>query len=156
MPSRRRLLAAVGGATAAGLAGCSGSESGGGDTRDCQTTAVNRGDGDVLDGAVRATVDDDGARLVVPLAAEDVRETDTEVLELYDAADELAYAIPVSADDTGVMAEKDGVDDGRLLYEQSLGPRPVHGRYRVVAVTVADEPADFLTVEFNCFSDVNG
>ena len=105
---------------------------------------------------MRATTDDDGVRLVVPLVAEDVRETDTEVLELYDAADELAYAIPVSADDTGVMAEKDGVDDGRLLYEQSLGPRPGYGRYRVVAVTVADEPVDFLTVEFNCFSDVDG
>ena len=156
MPSRRRLLAAVGGATAAGLAGCSGSESGESDTRDCQTTAVNRGDGDVLDGAVRATTDDNGVRLVVPLAAEDVRETDTEVLKLYDAADELAYAIPVSVDDTGVMAEKDGVDDGQLLYEQSLGPRPAHGRYRVVAVTAADEPADSLTVEFNCFSDVDG
>ncbi|PSQ32619.1 hypothetical protein BRD11_06550, partial [Halobacteriales archaeon SW_12_69_24] len=67
MLSRRKLLAVTGSATVAGIAGCSGSESGGGGTRDCQTTAVNRGDGTVLDGAVRATTDDDSVRLVVPL-----------------------------------------------------------------------------------------
>ena len=156
MLSRRKLLAVTGSATVAGVAGCSGSESGGGGTRDCQTTAVDRGDGDVLDGAVRATADDGGVLFVVPLEVEAVRNTDTEALELYDAANELAYRIPVSPDDADVMANKDGLSEGRLRYEQSLGPRPAHGEYRIVAVTAADEAVDSLTVEFNCFSDVDG
>ena len=75
---------------------------------------------------------------------------------MYDAADELAYTIPVSPDDADVMANKTGVDEGQLRYEQSLGPRPSHDRYRVVAVTPAGDPVGSVTVEFNCFSDVDG
>lgn len=53
------------------------------------------------------------------------------------------------------MANKGGVNEGQLLYEQFLGHRPWNGRYRVVAVNTAGEPVDFVTVEFNCFPDVS-
>lgn len=157
MPSRRQLLAGITGAAVAGMAGCNSAEdSGGSDTLDCKTNALERGDGDVLDTAVSGAVEDDTVRLVVPLSVEDVRESDVDTLEVYDAADELAYTIPVSPDDADVMANKTGVDEGQLRYEQSLGPRPSHGRYRVVAVTPAGDPVDSITVELNCFADVDG
>ncbi|PSQ10661.1 hypothetical protein BRC99_07025 [Halobacteriales archaeon QS_7_69_60] len=89
-------------------------------------------------------------------SVEGVRESDVDTLEVYDAADELAYTIPVSSDDADVMANKTGVDEGQLRYEQSLGPRPSHGRYRVGAVTPAGDPVGPVTVEFNCFSNADG
>lgn len=155
MPSRRRLLAAAGSAAVAGMAGCSGSETGGSDTVDCHTHALDHGEGDVLDNGARGTVEDGTVRLAVPLSVDDVRETGVDRLEVYDAADALAYTIPVSADDAGLMANKVGVNEGQLLYEQSLGRRPFHGHYRVVAVNGTGERVDFVTVEFNCFPDVS-
>ncbi|MDF9748261.1 hypothetical protein [Natrinema salsiterrestre] len=154
MPSRRRLLATVGSAAITGLAGCSGSESGGSDTVDCQTSASDHGDGDILNTGARGIVEDGDVRLTVPLSVEDVRESDIDRLEVYDSADTLTYTIPVSADDAELMANKGGVNEGQLLYEQSLGHRPFHGRYRVVAVNTGGEAVDFVTVELNCFPDV--
>ena len=50
------------------MAGCNGAEdSGGSDTLDCKTSALERGDGDVPDTGVSGTVEDDTVRLVVPL-----------------------------------------------------------------------------------------
>ncbi|MFD1570908.1 hypothetical protein [Halorubrum laminariae] len=155
MPSRRQLLATVSAATVAGLAGCSGSESGGSDTVDCHTSAVEHGEGDVLDGGAQGTVESGTVRLAVPLSVDDVEETGIDALEVYDAADELAHVIPVSPADAGVMANKVGVAEGKLLYEQSLGDRPLHGRYRIVAVTESGSTVDSVSVEFNCFTDVS-
>ncbi|WP_132057595.1 hypothetical protein [Halorussus amylolyticus] len=154
MPSRRRVLSLLGSATAVGLAGCSGSDSGRSDTISCHTSAIEHGDGDFLDGGAMATVEDDDVRFAVPLSVDDVREQNVNALELYDAAGKLAHVIPVSAGDADVMANKDGVSDGKLRYEQYLGERPLHGRYRVVAVDESDETVDSITVEFNCFPDV--
>jgi hypothetical protein len=137
------------------MAGCSGSASGGSDTIACHTSALAHGDGDVLDNGARGTVEDGNVRLAVPLSVDNVQENDVDRLEVYDAADALAYTIPVSADDARVMANKVGVNEGQLLYEQSLGHRPFHGRYRVVALNTSGETVDFVTVEFNCFSDVS-
>jgi len=155
MPSRRALLATVGSAAGVGMAGCSGSASGGSDTIDCQTSALDHGEGDVLDTGASGTVEDGDVRLAVPLSVGDVRENDLDRIEVYDATDALAHVIPVSADDAGLMANKAGVNEGQLRYEQSLGRRPFHGRYRVVAVNTAGEAVDSVTVEFNCFSDVS-
>jgi len=99
MPSRRRVLAAVGSVAVAGMAGCSGSASGGSDTIACHTSALAHGDGDVLDNGARGTVEDGNVRLAVPLSVDNVQENDVDRLEVYDAADALAYTIPVSADD---------------------------------------------------------
>jgi len=137
------------------MAGCSGSASGGSDTIACHTSALAHGDGDVLDNGARGTVEDGNVRLAVPLSVDNVQENDVDRLEVYDVADALAYTIPVSADDARVMANKVGVNEGQLLYEQSLGHRPFHGRYRVVALNTSGETVDFVTVEFNCFSDVS-
>lgn len=155
MPSRRALIATVGSAAVVGIAGCSGSNSGGSDTVDCQTSALDHGDGDVLDTGASGSVEDGDVRLVVPLSVDDVQENDLDRLKVYDAADTLSYTIPVSADDAGLMANKVGVNEGQLRYEQSLGHRPFHGQYRVVAVNTAGETVDFVTVEFNCFSDIS-
>ncbi|WP_254522313.1 hypothetical protein [Natrinema caseinilyticum] len=154
MSSRRGLLATVGSVAVAGMAGCGGSATGGSDTVDCHTSAFAHGDGDALDNGARGTVEDGDVRLAVPLSVDDVRENDIDSLEVYDAADALAYTIPVSAEDAGLMANKAGVNEGQLLYEQSLGHRPFHGRYRVVAVNTAGETVDSVTIEFNCFPDV--
>ncbi|WP_255194856.1 hypothetical protein [Halorarius litoreus] len=154
MPSRRQLLTAITTVTAAGLAGCSGSATGGSDTLDCQTLAVEHGDGTVLEHGVMADVVDDDVRLGVPLSVEAVREHDLDRIEVFDATDSLAYTIPVSAGDAAQMANKVGVSEGQLYYEQYLGERPFHGRYRVVAVDADGETADSLVVEFNCFPEV--
>ena len=152
MPSRRQVLAALGGA-AVGLAGCSASESGGSATRDCQTGAVDHGDGDLLDGGASAYIEDDSVRLGVPLSVDRVRETGAERLDLYDAAGELAHAIPVSPRDADRMAEKSRAGRGQLYYEQYLGERPLHGQLRVVAVDSAGNAIDSVTIAFNCFPD---
>ncbi|WP_134672025.1 hypothetical protein [Halorussus marinus] len=155
MPSRRQLLAAVGSATAVGLAGCGGSGSGGSATRDCQTGAVDHGDGDLLDAGAQAFVDGEDVRLGVALAVEDVRTHDVDALELSDADGRLAHFVPVSPGDADVMANKGRAGDGQLYYEQYLGERPLHGRYRIEAVA-GDRTVDSLTIEFNCFADVDG
>lgn len=161
MSSRRGLLAIVGSAAVAGMAGCSGSASSGSntvgsfDTVDCHTSALAHGDGDVLNNGARGTVEDDNVRLAVPLSVDDVRENDIDSLDVYDASGALAYTIPVAAEDAELMANKVGVNEGQLLYEQSLGHRPFHGRYRVVAVNTDGETIDFVTIEFNCFPDGN-
>ena len=154
MPSRRQVLAALGSATAVAFAGCSGSGSGGSATRDCQSPALAHGDGDLLDGGAMAMVEDDDVRFVVPLTVEDVRDQNVDALELYDAAGELAHVIGVSPRDADVMANKGGVSEGQLRYEQYLGKRPLHGQYRVVAVDESGETVDSITIRFNCFPDV--
>lgn len=153
MPSRRAVLAAVGSAAAVGIAGCSGSDSGGSDTVARQTNALDHGDGDVLDNGASGTVEDGVVRLAIPLSVDDVRETDLDRLDVYNAADALAFTIPVSTDDAERMANKSGVNDGQLQYEQSLGHRPFHGRYRIVAVNTAGETVDSVSINLNCFPD---
>lgn len=154
MPSRRQLLTALATVTTASLAGCGGSATGGSDTLDCQTHALEHGDGTVLDRGATADVVDDDVRLGVPLSVDAVREHDLDRVEVFDATDALAYTIPVSDDDAALMANKARVSEGQLYYEQYLGERPFHGQYRVVAVDADGATADSLTVEFNCFPEV--
>lgn len=153
MPSRRRLLTVIGSTAAVGVAGCSGSDSGGPETVDCHSEALAHGDGTVLDGGASATVAGDDVRFAVPLSVDDVREQDVDSLALYDADGNLVHTIPVSADDATRMASKTGVGEGQLRYEQYLGRRPLHGQYRVVAVDASDDAVDSVTVAFNCFPD---
>lgn len=156
MPSRRALLAAAGTTLAAGLAGCSGSGSGDSATRDCQSSALDHGDGDLLDGGVWADTEDDQVRLVVPLSVDDVESSGVARLRVFDADGSLQHVIPVSSDDADVMANKDEVNEGQLLYEQVLGERPQHGQLEVVAVDDAGERVDSIAMEFSCFADVQG
>lgn len=153
--TRRRLLSGLGVAAATSLTGCVGAGGGGSDTVDCQTRALAHGDGDVLDGGAMATTEGGDVRLAVPLSVDRVRNRGVERLLLYDADGDLAHAVPVSADDADVMAEK-SVPEGRLRYEQYLGRRPLHGQYEIVAVNPDGTRLDSVTVEFNCFTDVDG
>ena len=152
--TRRQLLTGIAGVTVTALAGCSGSGSGGSATRDCQTHALAHGDGDVLDAGASATVDGKDVRLTIPLSVDGVRTHDVEALDIYDGADDLMYTIPVSADDADVMANKVGVNQGQLLYEQYLGHRPFHGQYQIVARDSTQSTIDSVTIEFNCFAEV--
>lgn len=163
MPSRRQVLSTLVTAQSVGFAGCSGfdsdrfvsgSSSGGTGTIDCHSRALSHGDGDVLDSGARATVEDDDVRLVVPLSVETVKEQSVDRLTIYDAAGEVASVVPVSPEDADVMANKSGVGNGTLRYEQYLGHRPLHGQYKIVAVNRAGTQVDSLTIEFNCFADV--
>lgn len=153
MPSRRQVVVAIGTGSVGGIAGCSGSGSGGSATVDCHTHALAHGDGELLDGGASATVEDGDVRLAVPLSVDAVRETGLDSLELYDAAGDLAHVIPVSVSDRERMATKVGVGDGQLRYEQYLGERPYHGRLRVVAVDEGGDRLDSVAVEFNCFPE---
>lgn len=155
MPSRRQLVASLGTALAVGAAGCAGSDSAGSDSTDCRGTAVSHGDGDVLDRGVMPTVDGGDVRLRIPLSVETVEARNVERLAIRDAAGDLAFVIPVSPNDAGVMSNKAGVGDGQLRYEQYLGRRPFHGRYEVSAVDTSGSPVDSITIEFNCFPETN-
>lgn len=155
MPSRRQVLAGFGTAIAVGLAGCAGSGSGGSDTTDCRSRAISHGDGNVLDGGAMARVEDEDVRVAIPLSVETVNSQDVDRLTMYDAAGEVAYVIPVSPNDADLMANKPGVGDGQLRYEQYLGHRPFHGRYEIVAMNRTGAQIDSLTVEFNCFPDIS-
>lgn len=140
---------------AAGVAGCTGgSGSGGESTRDCQSGAVAHGDGDLLDGGAMAVADDGAVVLQVPLSVDRVENTGVERLEVTDANGDLEYVVPVSANDADVMANKRGVSQGQLLYEQHLGARPQHGEFRVAATDGDGATVDTITIEFNCFADV--
>ena len=155
-PSRRQVLVGLGVTAAAGLAGCSGSASRGAASVDCHSAALAHGDGDILDSGVMATVEDDEVRLAIPLSVQTVTNQQVDRLEVFDASGEVAHVIPVSPDDERLMANKSGVGDGQLQYEQYLGQRPFHGQYRVVAVDQTGRERDSLTVEFNCFPEVDG
>ncbi|MFC3959364.1 hypothetical protein [Halovivax cerinus] len=102
-----------------------------------------------------ARVEADDVRLEVPLSVETVRGQGIDRLSVFDANGKLAFEIPVSAADEDVMANKAGVGEGQLLYEQHLGCRPYHGVYTVVATDEDGERLDFVTVEFNCSPDVD-
>lgn len=151
MPSRRRLLAALGGGTLTMLAGCSGSSSS--SSADCTTGARNHGDGDLLDGGAMATTWGDGetVRLHVPLDAAAVEEQGMTALELF-VGDRLDTRIPVSAADEQHMSDEYR-SEGQLRYVQTLGERPLHGEYRLDAVDEDGETLDTVTVSFHCFAE---
>ncbi len=121
---------------------------------DCHSSALEHGEGDVLDGGVMATVEDRDVRLVVPLSVETVRSQNVDRLELVDASGVVAHVIPVSPEDQNVMANKMGVGEGQLQYEQYLAQRPFHGQYRVIALDRSGTELDSITIEFNCFPEL--
>lgn len=155
MPSRRQMLSGLGATVAVGLAGCTGSASGGSDTTDCRVRALQHGDGNVLDGGVMATVEDTDVRLSIPLSVDTVNSQNVDQLKIFAGDRELAHVIPVSPEDESLMANKAGVEDGQLRYEQYLGQRPFHGQYRIVAVDRTGTDLDSITIEFNCFPELN-
>lgn len=153
MPSRRQILLTVSGAALTSLTGCSAFASNESATTDCRATISGTDDGEVLKGGVHATVEGDDVRLAVPLAVETVTAKNVDRLIITDAAGEDTYIVPVSPNDADVMAQKQGVGDDQLLYEQYVGHRPFHGHYTITAQTRQEANIDTITVEFNCFPD---
>lgn len=138
--SRRCVLAALGTA----LAGCSASESS--STPDCTTSALDRGDADAIQQA-SVVPDGEDLHLRVSLTA--------------DAADAGEVDRLLATD--GVGTEFVVPTTGRRTYEQWIGERPRHGRFRVLAlgedefdrdaVGTLGPRLDSLTVEFHCPAD---
>jgi len=158
MPSRRQLLATVGAATAAGLAGCSsGSNSESASVAACPTEVVDNGEADVVN-ALSAGVTDGEAALSVSLSVGGVRDAGVDGVALRDADGDLLTWIPVDPrhverppDATGTPPTPD--DGDRLRYEYDLGEAPQHGRFSAVAVGTDGETLDSVTVDVNCFAE---
>lgn len=150
MRSRRSLLRTAAGSLSLTVAGCSGSNSSNG--IDCTTSAVAHGDGDLL-GGVTAVNDDDTVRLWIPIDVNEARETGLDRVRVLDSTGDLRYEIPVDPGAKDIAPAKQGVSGGVMRYEQTLGPRPQHGRYRVVAVDTEGGELDSLVVDFNCFAE---
>jgi len=159
MPSRRRVLSGLGLGISMGIAGCSilgtsGSDAGGEETRDCQGSALEHGDGDVLDRGVFQTLEDGDVRLEVPLSVETIRNQDLRRVVVYNRDGSIEHVIPVSAGDEDVLSRKARSGNGVISYEQYLGRRPFHAQYRVEVEDAAGTTRDSITIEFNCFADV--
>lgn len=150
--TRRRLLLSIGATAAATLAGCTGGSGTGGSDGgiDCATGAGAHGEGRLLDGGASADVEDGRVRLAVTLDVDTLRESGAGRIEARLPDGDVAFVIPVSPDDAGIAPGAS--EDGQVRYEQTLGPRPFHGRYRLVAVTPRGETVDAVTVEVNCFA----
>ncbi|WP_423744261.1 hypothetical protein V5735_15075 (plasmid) [Haladaptatus sp. SPP-AMP-3] len=130
--SRRTLLASGAGLAVTGLAGCSGANSS--SSADCETTAVVHGDGKILQSV--STVPEDG-RVLLSVSFSNGKQASTDRLRVYDSSGDLEYEIPTGK---------------RRSYLQTIGPRPQHGRLRVVSMKNGEE-TDELVVEFNCWVD---
>lgn len=139
--SRRRVLASGVAALGTALAGCSASESS--STPDCTTSVLAGGDADVIQ-EVMVVPDGEDLHLRIALTA--------------DAADAGEVDRLFATDGVGTELSIPTTD--RRTYEQHLGERPRHGRFRILAVG-EDELAehavggigprlDSMVVEFHC------
>lgn len=144
MPStRRRLLASAGTVAAAGLTGCFGG-SASSSSPDCTAENFDHANPDVLHGVLATAWNGEQVRFVVTLLnGVDVATLD--LISVYDAAGELAFTMPIVAGN--------GPAGTRRRYEQTLGPRPQTGRYRVVVTDADGEVVDEVTTDVSCFSE---
>ncbi|KTG09237.1 hypothetical protein AUR64_15720 [Haloprofundus marisrubri] len=153
--SRRQLLTAAGVAAAATVAGClSGEDSESSSSNDvdaCSTWATNHGDGSLLNQGAHVEVDDENVVLVIPLQRDRIEQSGAAYVEAYRRGrDSSAFAIPVRAEHEPNAPQGKYPDSGIIEYEQSLGPRPQNGVYRLDGVTSDGTVVDTVTVEFNC------
>ena len=141
------------GAAPTGLAGYITFSSGESATIDCRATISGTDDGQILDVGAHATIERNDVRLAIPLSVETVTAHNIDRLTIRDAAGEDTYTIPVSPNNADIMAYKQSVGEGQLLYEQYIGQRPFHGHYTVTAENQQGTAIDTLTIEFNCYPD---
>ncbi|WP_455449724.1 hypothetical protein [Natrinema thermotolerans] len=129
--SRRKILAssAVFGAT--GLAGCSSDASS--DSPDCTTTALEHGDGDVLQQA-SAMISDESVVLLISLQ-ESGDTLPIESILLKNSEDDLLNEIPTT--------------DARE-YRIAIGSPPHHGRLTLLAKNDQSDDIDSMEIEYHC------
>jgi hypothetical protein len=129
--SRRQVLASSAVVGIAGLAGCSADASS--DSADCSTTAVEHGDGDVLQQAT-AMMDADSVVLLV---------------SLLEPGDELSVESILINDSDGGLREEIPTTDARE-YRLTIGSTPHHGRLNLVAEGEQGEELDSMEIEYHC------
>lgn len=128
--SRRNVLASVTiGVT--GLAGCSADASS--DSPDCSTTAVEHGDGDILQQATAMSSDNSVVLLV----------------SLQEPGDELPIKSILINDSEGGLREEIPTTEAQE-YRITIGSKPHHGRLNLVAVSAAGEEIDTMEIEYHC------
>ncbi|WP_276258281.1 hypothetical protein [Haloglomus litoreum] len=143
--TRRQLLAASGATALAGLAGCTLT-----DSPQVRCASTGEGGGDTIL-TFRVTPGDRYAYLLVGVPASEVPDG-LEAIRVSDGADRLLYEIPVQDNADMNRWRPPGIDEEEVPYTVNLGEPPVHGSYRVQAVSDGTVVAT-ATLEFNCFVD---
>lgn len=143
--TRRRLLAAAGAATAVGLAGCTLGRS-----SQVRCGSTGEGGGETIR-TLRAIPGEENAYLAIGVPASEVPEP-LRALRVYDGADRLVHDIPVQDTTDLNRWRPDGMDENEVAFPVNLGEPPVHGNYRVEAVSDGGVVA-IATIRFNCFVD---
>ncbi len=129
--SRRKILTSSAVIGAIGLAGCSGDASS--DSPDCTTTALEHGDGDVLQQA-SAMISDESVVLLISLQ----ESGDTSPIEsvlLENSEGDLLNEIPTT--------------DARE-YRLTIGSPPHHGRLTLLAENDQSDAIDSMEIEYHC------
>lgn len=129
--SRRKVIVSSTVLGVAGLAGCSADASS--DSVDCSTTAVEHGDGEVLQQAT-AMLSDGSVVLLVSLQ-EPGDELSIESILIKDSEDSLREEIPTT---------------DAQEYRITIGSTPHHGRLNLVAESAQSEEMDSMEIEYHC------
>ncbi len=149
------MLTGLGAVAATTVAGClSGESSESASSNDidaCSTWATNHGDGALLNNGAHIQADDENVVLVIPLRQERIEQSGVSYVEAYQRGrDSPAFVVPVRAEHEPNAPQGKYPDSGIIEYEQTLGPRPQNGVYRLDGVTADGSVVDTVTVEFNC------
>lgn len=129
--SRRKILAASAGIGTTGLAGCSAENMS--TSADCTTTALEHGDGTVLQQASAMSADD----------------TVVLLLSLQDAGDTLPLeSVRIENSDGDLLHELPATDARE--YRHTIGTPPHHGHLTVLAENDQGDEIDSLEIEYHC------
>jgi len=129
--SRRKILASSAVIGAVGLAGCSGAASS--DSPDCTTTALEHGDGDILQQA----------------SAMASGESVTLLISLQESGDTLPIDSVLIRNSEADLLEEIPTTDARE-YRITIGSPPHHGRLTLLAENDQSKEIDSMEIEYHC------
>lgn len=132
--SRRKILASSAGIGATGLAGCSGEASS--DSPDCTTTALDHGDGDILQQA--SAMRSDGSVVLL--------------ISLEDPGDTLPIESILLKNSEGGLVNEIPTTDARE-YRLTIGSPPHHGRLTLLAENDQSDEIDSMEIEYHCTAE---
>ncbi|WP_117594690.1 hypothetical protein [Haloprofundus halophilus] len=153
--TRRQLLTAAGVVAAATVAGClsgeSSESSSSNDVDACSTWATSHGEGSLLNNGAHIEADGENVVLVIPLQRDRIEQSGAAYVEAYRRGqDAPAFVVPVRSEHEPNAPQGKYPSTGVIEYEQTLGPRPQNGVYRLDGVAPDGSVVDTVTVEFNC------